>query len=215
MNQSIDAQRILRTLCLGVCLLFASSAWAATAEKSLSNLLDNYTSMEGKFSQELTTQAGQALQQSKGSMALVRPGKFRWAIQTPFKQLIIADGKQLWIYDEDLEQVTVHPQTESLENTPAMLLSGSTAGLNKQFVISQLTKPGAGSWFLLKSKSSQSMIQQVEIQFIDQKLATMIITDNLGQAIRLTFTQVKLNTRLANSLFTFTPPAGVDVIKKQ
>ena len=187
-------------------LLFPSIVCAITPTQQLANLLSNFTSMQANFVQ--TT----ALQQSTGQMAMQRPGKFRWQVQKPSQQLIIADGTTLWIYDADLQQATKQKLNYRQSDNPAMLLSGSIADLQKNFIITKLQKSEPGAWFALKPRTKHGMFQNIQLQFINGKLKTMYIVDNLEQHSGIKFSKVRINPKINNKLFEFKPEKGVDVV---
>ncbi|MBA2655152.1 MAG: outer membrane lipoprotein chaperone LolA [Gammaproteobacteria bacterium] len=194
---------------LGV-ILFSSSAMADTASQQLDKFLSNFHSMSANFQQTSIIKKSTA-KKSIGTMALERPGKFRWEITSPNRQVIIADGKYLWIYDVDLEQATKQSLGKDA-HSPAILLSGSTAALEERFNIIDSKQEGSKVIFNLKPKRSQDMVQRVELVFENDKLHQMSVIDNLGQKNIFTFSNVKINPSLATSLFQFHAPKGVDII---
>jgi outer membrane lipoprotein carrier protein len=192
---------------------FSACSVAQPAADDLAKILSNLQSMRAHFSQQVLDGKGHTMQQSSGTFALKRPGKFRWETEQPVKQLLIADGTKIWVYDKELQQVTIQAQDNQGGNSPAMLLSGSIPALKKNFQVSFLQKPAAtGSWFLLRPKNKDAMFQSVELNFIDDKLQGMRLIDNLGQASVLQFSNVINNPVLPLNLFQFKAPKGVDVI---
>lgn len=194
-----------------VILCFPLTLYGTTSSSQLASLLNNLHTMQASFIQTPLTQAVEGEQQ-RGQMALQRPNKFRWEITSPNKQLIIADGKTLWVYDVDLEQVTKKLQETHDINNPAMLLSGSVVSLQHNFSIKLLSTQDIGQWFELKPMTDQGMFEWIRLHFINGKLFGMQLADNLGQKSELLFKNVKTNTALKPTLFHFTPPKGVDVI---
>jgi outer membrane lipoprotein carrier protein len=187
----------------------SAAVMAEPASEQLNDLLSHFNSMSAKFSQ-VSVKKG-IIRKSSGTMALQRPGKFRWELTSPNHQMIIADGTYLWIYDVDLEQATKQSLTQNA-HSPALLLSGSSAVLTKKFTIVDSTIHDNQAIFHLKPKRNENLIQLIELQFVDKKLSQMFVMDNLGQKNIFYFTQVKVNPRLSPSLFQFHPPRGVDVI---
>lgn len=183
--------------------LFTSSCFAVMPTQQLGNLLSGVKSMQANFIQTVN---GKAI---TGTMALQRPGKFRWQVQKPNRQLIIADGNKIWIYEPDLEQVIEQQMDAKLSVNPAMLLTGSIKDLQNYFVVSKM----ANNSFMLQPKQKNSMFQKIVLQFNNNILISMIITDNLGNQTNLSFTKIKTNLRLPGKLFKFTVPQGVDVVK--
>ena len=125
--------------------------------------------------------------------------------------MILADGKQIWFYDKDLQQANVRPMDASLGNTPAVLLSGG-GSVSSQFDVTALPPSDGLDWYQLIPKHSDTDFQLVRIGFRSGDLASMFLADKLNQVTQLTFTNSKRNAKFASDLFTFVPPAGVDVI---
>jgi len=181
--------------------------------EQLNTLLASTHALEAKFSQEVSNKnPGAVSKMYAGNFYMQRPNKFRWHIQSPSEQVIVADGKKLWVYDIDLQQVTVQPLSKQLGDTPALLLSGGSDALSKTFnvKIGQGTKDAL--WFELTPKDEHSMIQHVSLGFRQNQLHYMILTDGTGQESHLTFSDVVLNPSLKKELFVFTLPKGVDVV---
>jgi outer membrane lipoprotein carrier protein len=156
---------------------------------------------------------GGTLQSSSGKMALARPGKFRWETNAPSKQLLIADGKTVWIYDKDLKQVTQKKQNTKSQVTPAMILSDSTPFLLQSFKVKLLpTQNSTEKWFQLTPKSTESLFQSTTLVFQNNELRIMQIISTIGQRTVLRFSQVKNNPSIKASIFQFHIPKGVDVV---
>lgn len=193
---------------------FASSAViAAEPSQELAGLLGQFNAMTGQFTQVLYDANGKPTEKSTGTMALQRPGKFRWEVKQPDPQLLIADGNTLWIYNKDLAQATQQKLDQS-SNSPALLLSGSIDSVQSRFNISYPSNENApGKWFMLKPKSKDDMFQWVELRFNNGNLADMRLFDNMGTLTDFHFSNVKINPPLDASTFKFKAPKGVEVIK--
>jgi outer membrane lipoprotein carrier protein len=185
----------------------ASPAAAAEVEKYLSGL----ASWTADFEQTIDDGHGNILRSAAGRLYLERPGKFRWDYAKPSEQVILADGKQIWFYDKDLAQANVRDMDTSLASTPASLLSGS-GSVSTQFNVTALPPSGGLQWFQLVPKHADTDFQLVRIGFDKGELRSMFLADKLNQITQLTFFNSKRNEKLAPDLFTFVPPAGVDVI---
>jgi outer membrane lipoprotein carrier protein len=197
---------------MSVIFIFTSlAAFAQNSQAQLNDLLSHFQSMSAHFTQQSITKKGSP-KNSSGTMALQRPGKFRWEITQPNHQVIIADGKYLWIYDVDLEQATRQVLTKDT-NSPAVLLSGSSDAIEQRFVIDNFMQEGSQLFFKLKPKGKQDMLQWVELTFVDKKLNQMAVVDHLEQRNVFQFTQVEINPPLAKKLFQFHAPRGVDIIQ--
>ena len=184
-----------------------SAAAAAQVERYLSGL----KTWSADFTQEIDDANGKVLRSASGHLYLERPGKFRWDYLKPSRQLILADGKLLWFYDQDLEQANVRDLDSTLASTPAVLLAGGVT-VNSQFEISALPDADGYQWYQLIPKRPNSDFQAIRIAFLHGELVRMLFADKLDQVTRLTFTHPKRNIPLSPKLFVFNPPPGVDVI---
>jgi len=181
--------------------------YAQSAQDKLSTYLQSFTTLQANFSQHIENGAGMVLQESSGTTNLKRPGLFRWETTAPNQQLIVADGKYIWIYDKDLEQITRQDQHAS-NNSPGLLLSDSVNKLVSRFNITAKNN----NTFKLTPKGKKDLFQSVELVFDGQQLSQMILYDNLGQMTKITFSDVKVNPKLDDSTFKFKPPANIDII---
>ena len=185
----------------------SSSSPAAEVQKYLVGL----TTWSADFEQTIDDGHGNVLRSAAGRFYLQHPGKFRWDYVKPSEQLIVADGKRIWFYDKDLDQANVRDMDTSLASTPASLLSGD-ASVSEQFNVTALPPKGGLQWFQLVPKHVDTDFQLVRIGFDKGELRSMFLADKLNQITQLTFFNSKRNEKLAPDLFTFVPPAGVDVI---
>jgi outer membrane lipoprotein carrier protein len=194
-------------------LLFSvfATASSATPSEQLDSLLSSFKAVTASFRQTSVVK-NNISKTSSGTMALQRPGKFRWETTSPSHQLIVADGKYLWIFDADLEQATKQSLAKD-SHSPAMLLSGSTQALEQRFEIINAKAQDDKMLFDLKPKNKQDLVRQIELQFVNRKLNRMSVIDNLGQKTIFYFSNVAVNPNLSNKLFQFHPPKGTDVIK--
>jgi outer membrane lipoprotein carrier protein len=153
----------------------------------------------------------ETLQETDGHMLIQRPDRFRWDYRKPYEQLIVGDGKNVWLYDVDLEQVTVKPADKALENTPAVLLSGRRP-LTEHFTMRELGKRDGGEWVELIPISKEATFTRMLLAFDSDNLKIMELEDSLGQVTILHFSNVSKNDALDTEQFHFIPPKGVDVI---
>ena len=203
----------IRWLGLMTVLWLPMVANANTPAEQLSRLLGELHSMQAQFNQTIYDASGGSISRSKGRVSLERPGKFRWDTVTPTKQSIIADGQKIWIYDPDLEQVTVQAMKSNLADSPAFLLTGSDTALMNSFTIAEAkAKRNKGTWFRLIPKDKNAMFNWVELGFHNKTLYQMRLQDGLGQQTIIQFNQVKYNQPIPSQRFNFKPPKGVDVI---
>lgn len=180
---------------------------------NLTQMLKNMHSMQADFAQTIVDKKGRVLQKSYGHMDLQRPSQFRWDTQQPTKQLIVTDGKRLWIYDPDLEQVIIRKLVKAAGETPAMLLSDQDLALGNEFSIRQINNPSSAlQWYLLTPKDKSSIISMLKLGFQNQQIQQMQLQDNLGHSTNIVFSHIKINSPISASLFSFKPPAHIDVI---
>jgi len=193
-------------------LLCCLPTWLS-ANEILDNFLQGLHTLQAQFEQDLLNEKGDLVEKSQGKMFIQRPNQFNWEYKKPYTQLIVADGKNVWIYDQDLEQITMKSVDKTVGKTPAFLLSRKR-NITEDFLVKQLpnsNKTGIMR-FELTPKDTQSQFDLMRISISGKKLFSFELVDNLGQTTHIRFTQVKRNRKLAKSLFIFTPPAGVDVI---
>jgi outer membrane lipoprotein carrier protein len=198
---------------LSACVLGPILAAAAVASPTseVDKYLDGLATWSADFTQTIDDGHGKVTRSAAGKLYLQKPGRFRWDYADPSEQLILADGKQIWFYDKDLQQANVRSMDASLANTPAMLLSGS-GSVGSQFDVTSLPPSDGLQWYQLVPKHSDTDFQLVRIGFRNGDLASMFLADKLNQITQLTFNNSKRNAKFAPDLFTFVPPPGVDVI---
>ncbi len=187
---------------------FCSFAHADSAGENLTQLLQNMHTLQANFTQKIIDTNGKLLQQSSGRMMLQRPGRFRWEITNPIAQLLVTNGSRLWIYDRDLEQVTIRSLSKAAGQTPALLLSDANLILEKDFVITN----SSPQVFLLLPKDKDSMFESMQLSFINNQIRAMQLKDHLGHTTIIQFQNIKFNVPLSAALFNFKPPANIDVI---
>jgi outer membrane lipoprotein carrier protein len=181
----------------------------------LNKLLHAVKSMNAEFIQTIYDNHGKEIQKSYGRIALERPGKFRWEVIRPIPQLIVASDDKLWIYDQDLEQVTIRSLQKAAGDAPALLLSQEDSDLENNYNILELQNknPNGIRWFSFTPKDTRgAMLASTEIGFDKEVVREMKLKDNLGHVTSIKFQQVKTNTVFPHSYFVFKTPKGVDVI---
>ncbi|HKR35337.1 MAG TPA: outer membrane lipoprotein chaperone LolA [Steroidobacteraceae bacterium] len=191
--------------------LGAAEQTAQAGQKRVESFLQGLDSMQAQFKQVLTDRNGQSIDEASGTLAISRPDRFRWDYREPYQQVIVADGTRIWIYDSDLEQVTVRKLDETLSATPAMLLSGRS-NLSDNFNVTQATREGALDWVRMEPRRDDTDFKWVRLGFEGAVLKYMQLADKLGQTTSLEFSKVERNPPLDPSRFTFTVPPGADVI---
>lgn len=167
--------------------------------------------MKAQFKQTVLDRKGQKVQEVSGVMQLLRPGKFRWDYQKPYVQLIIGDGQKIWLYDPDLQQVTVRALDKMLGSSPAALLAGSEE-VEKAFDLKDAGRQDELEWVEATPKEKDGSFDYVLLGFKAEQLAEMELHDSFGQTTVIEFSHIERNPKLNPKDFHFVPPAGTDVI---
>ena len=166
------------------------------------------------FSQTVSAPDGLKNKRSSGSFEFARPDRFRFSYTQPFEQLIVADGHKVWLYDQDLNQVTVRAMSQALGATPASLLAGGA--LDKDFELLNAPAKDGLDWVQATPRQKEgATVQTLRIGFRGKTLAALEIVDAFGQRSLLQFSAVEINPKLADETFRFVPPKGVDVIESR
>lgn len=195
-------------------MLFCCAVGAAdntAGRQKVEGFLQGLQSLQANFKQTLSDRAGTVVEQASGELAIRRPDRFRWDYREPNQQVIVADGTRIWLYDSDLEQVTVRKLDATLSATPAMLLSGQ-GNLQDNFTVVQTSQEGATQWVRMEPKRDDTDFKWVRLGFDGATLKFMQLADKLGQTTTLEFSQLQRNPAIDSSRFTFTVPVGADVI---
>lgn len=203
----------LGSLCLALTPLWLQADEQSASAARLNELLSKASTLTANFSQMTLTANGASLQESSGTLEVKRPGMFRWHTDPPLEQELVSDGQVIWLYDPDLEQVTIQQVDPRLTHTPALLLSGDVSTLQENFNISR-TEGGSVVDFVLTPKASDSMFDHLRLSFRDDLLNDMQLNDPVGQRTNILFNNVQLNPPLDATRFTFEIPEGVDVISE-
>ena len=207
--------RLIRMLLLTV-LSFTSVAAMADDEvavQRLTELLNQAQTINARFSQLTLDGSGTQLQETAGQLALKRPGLFRWHTDAPMEQLLVSNGEKVWLYDPDLQQVTIQTLDQRLTHTPALLLSGDVSKIRENFEISH-KEGGNVVDFILKPKSNDTLFDSLRLSFRNKVLNDMQLIDSIGQRTNILFLNVKMNEPVEDHLFTFDIPEGADVIQE-
>jgi outer membrane lipoprotein carrier protein len=202
----------MKKLILLLALAFTGNACCQSAGDILQTKLNAISSMTANFNQVVNAKEKE-ISRSSGTMALERPGRFRWQTKNPMEQLVVADGKKLWVYDVDLEQVTVRKQKKGLGGTAALFLSGYNHSVTRDFDVAVATT-GTNQSYDLHSKSPKANFQRITLIFKHDVLIGIEMFDQLGQHTVVNFKNVKTNLKIAASLFQFKPPKGTDIVQQ-
>lgn len=212
---------LVRGVCALVLISLMQMATAAESGTPLDRYFDGLSTLRASFTQTVKDARGKDVDRSTGSLVVSRPGKFRWEVQpkagsTTAGQLLVADGRNVWFLDRDLEQVTVKPIDTALSSTPAMLLSGAS-DLRESFKVTPAGTRDGLDWVLVEPKRAEADFRRALFGFAkasNGNLQRMIIDDRLGQTATIDFDRVERNARVSADEVSFTPPPGTDVIGK-
>ncbi len=203
-------QRRLAIVILIGSLLMAGAATAAEPDLSgLARYFDTIDTLSGEFTQRTLDEQGALVEQAEGDFALARSQRFAWHYQTPWEQVIVSDGRRLWVHDVDLEQVVVRPLDEALGIGAAQLLSGDLAKLQADF---QIHTQGPNQIELQPTDPAWDF-QRIQLTLREGIPQRITIRDGLGQRIEVVLTDLQRNPSFAAERFAFQPPAGVDVLE--
>ena len=195
-----------------VLLLTALTAAASVqAKNNLERFFSEVRTYSARFDQVVLDEGMNTLQESSGRLWIVRPGKFRWDYDKPFRQEIVGDGEQVWSYDIELQQITVRPMHGALGYTPAMLMSGK-GKLKENFEVEDIGKQGSLQWMKMLPKKKDGGFEVIRVGFEEKKLRVLEMVDGFGQTTRLTLSGAIENKKIKDSKFKFKPPKGVDVV---
>ncbi|HET7262724.1 MAG TPA: outer membrane lipoprotein chaperone LolA [Casimicrobiaceae bacterium] len=210
-DRAADDRLNAARLSLTFALMLVVSVASASGLDELHAFLAGTHSATAAFRQTVTRRDGRSAQQSSGTFAFERPGRFRWVYEKPYAQVIVGDGRRVWVYDQDLNQVMVRNLDAALGQTPAALLAGDNELENNFTLIASGDADGL-AWVDAIPKAHDSQFKSIRIGFAQDLPRRMMLTDAFGQATTLFFDDMKRNPQLAAGLFTFTPPKGADVV---
>ena len=190
--------------------LLVNPVFADDATERLQAALKNLDNISAEFKQTLRDEDKKIVQQSRGTLKLQRPGKFAWIYTDPFEQQIVADGDELWIYDVELEQVTVKPMDASLSNAPIMILM-KQSDVSEQFTVSEVGQRKYLYWVELKPNSGDLEYTTIYIGIEENSVRAMELQDQFGQSTQIVFENLRVGVVHDPDSFRFVPPPGVDV----
>jgi outer membrane lipoprotein carrier protein len=191
-------------------VITAGPASAAGLDR-LNQFMTQTQAATADFEQRIVGKGGRTVQESRGSFAFSRPGRFRWTYVKPYAQLIVGDGTRVWIHDEDLNQVTVRKLDVALGATPAALLAGSNDAL-KAFTLTDLGAKDGLEWVEAVPRDSDGNFQRIRMGFGFTSIERMELVDAFGQTTELRFSNLQRNPRVDDKQFRFVPPKGADVV---
>ena len=178
---------------------------------SLDRFLAETRTVRAEFSQELLDSAGNLIEAASGTFSLKRPDRFLWSYSEPFEQQVVADARNLWIYDVELDQVTVGPLEGAITSSPAMLLSGD-GEVRDEFEIVEDAQDGDIVWISLTPREQGADFRSVQVGLEAGELFALVLVDALGQVTSIQFRNMAVNLDVEDEFFNFVPPSGADVI---
>lgn len=190
-------------------VLLLQSSQAASLER-FQSYVRTTQSARGDFEQKVYDKSGKLAQDSRGSFAFLRPGRFRWTYVKP-QQVIVGDGERVWIHDADLNQVTVRRVARVLGSTPAALLAGAS-DIDKSFDLKESGEKDGLEWLEAKPREKEAGFERIRLGMSASGIAAMELLDHFGQTTVLRFSNLQRNPQIEPSTFRFTPPKGADVL---
>jgi outer membrane lipoprotein carrier protein len=204
--------KMMKYIIVVVMLFFAPLTAQAGAIEKLKTFIAATHSAQANFTQVVLDQDGKRMQSASGVMQFQRPGRFRWTYQTPYEQIIVGDGAKFWLYDKDLNQVTVKKLDAALGSSPAALLAGSNE-IERGFVLKDVGSRDGLDWLQATPKAKDSSFSAVSMGFDAQAgLVVMELNDTFGHKTVLRFSAMQRNPKLSAGQFQFTPPADADIV---
>jgi len=198
-----------RVLLFALCA-FVTVANAATLARLQAFVRETQT-LHANFAQVVYDSSGRQTAEASGEFSIARPGRFRWTVEKPYKQLLVGDGARVWIYDQDLNQVISRKSDRALGNTPAALLSGREE-VEAAFEWRDLPAADGLDWLGATPKDKESAFRELRLGFDANGMAALEVLDNFGQRTVIRLSKLERNPKLNSELFRFTPPAGADVV---
>lgn len=205
----MSLSRRLAGLLLGLCVALPAGA---DGRAQLDQFLAQVKSFHARFEQQLFDEYGEPLETSSGEVDIVRPGRFNWSYEKPYRQRIVSDGKTLWVYDADLEQVTINDVDLGSNDSPGRLL-GDEVDVDASFTVVALPDKDGVEWLKLTPKAADQQFNEIELGLRDGTVVAMRLKDNLGQTTAISFSDIDRKARIDPAIFSFEPPQGVDIIR--
>ena len=204
--------RLILTLLAFLPAILPGASGAAGIE-TLKAMLEQTTTARAHFAQMVLDKNLKMLQQATGTMQFSRPGKFRWEYDKPQEQVIVSDGARVWLYDKDLNQVTVRRIDRALGSSPAALLAGSNE-IEKSYALTAIGNQEGLDWLEAVPRTQETTFEKIRMGFGKSGLEAMELRDQFGQVTVIKFSTIERNVKLPPEAFRFAPPKGADVISE-
>lgn len=202
--------RRIHCLFLFIALVTTSSAFA-DARAHLDSFARDLNALSGRFEQKVFNADASLRETSVGTLDMQAPRLFRWEYETPYQQLVVADGTHVWLYDVDLEQVTVRRQADEEAQSPLVVLT-DPASLDQRYRVTEVGRDAGLDWLRLTPREEGTGFEFAELGLDAQGLQRMRMADGLGGSSEITFSGWQRNPGLSGDRFRFAPPTGVDLI---
>ena len=187
------------------------SAHAGAGREAFDRFIDGLTTLQAKFEQSVLDTENATAGLMHGVFLLQRPGKFRWDYVAPHKQIILADGLDVWVIEDDLKQATRHLQSWALKGTPAAFLT-TDESIEKDFEVIEIGERLDMQWLELIPRDPDSDFNRVLLAFADGELRHMELNDKFGQISRFRFYDIERNVSIDPELFVFQGPSDWDIL---
>jgi outer membrane lipoprotein carrier protein len=204
--------KLLNQWVVGLIFGFAFQAGHASGLDSLSQYFERTQTAESTFRQIVLDKEGRKTQEVTGKMRLQKPNKFRWDYDKPYVQQIVGDGQKIWIYDPELNQVTVRSFSKAANSTPAALIVGGK-DIEKAFILKEGSRKDNLDWVIATPKVKDSGFERLYLGFLNDELKIMELIDSFGNQTRIEFNDLHRNTSISPELFKFIPPHDADVLR--
>jgi len=206
----MNPARIIAVLSIAATCVLALPASAATLDR-LRAFVKGTQTARTTFTQTVVDRNGRLVQRASGEFLIARPGKFRWAVDKPYRQLVVGDGERVWIYDDDLNQVVVRKMGAALGGTPAALLAGRD-DVERAFTWQEAPAEGGFDWLVATPRAQDATFTEIRLGFAGNELAALDLVDAFGQRTAIRFGVMVPNAKFTPETFRFTAPKGADVI---
>ena len=199
----------MKKILIAILLFLVNPLYASgvTDASLLKEKLAKFQQINAEFAQVVTNPEGETLNESQGKLTISRPGKFRWQVITPEEELIVSDGKTMWLYSPFIEQVTLINLSDAIEGTPFVLLSGAN---DKQWQSYQVSREN--NQFTVKDSDPQEQNNSFVFEFNDAgNISRFVVIEEQGQRSEFKLMHKPLTQKIETGYFSFQIPDGVEI----
>lgn len=202
----------MKKIIISALAIFLSTTVHAAGLERMKEYFQNIQSVQANFHQVVTDKQGHKTQEVTGSMRLQKPNKFRWDYNKPYVQQIVGDGEKIWLFDPELNQVTVRSFSKAASSSPAALLAGGK-DIERSFAIKDTSRKGNLEWVMAIPKVRETGFERLFLGFKGDELMEMELHDSFGNRTAIEFSDVQRNPKLPADSFKFVPPHDADVLR--